>query len=49
MINIEQAILDKSPNFASKPKLVTKPTISLLKRIIYEDKINAFLENNTDT
>ncbi len=48
MINIEQAILDKFPSFASKPKLVTKPTISLLKRIIYEDKINAFLENNTD-
>lgn len=48
MINIEQAILDKFPGFANKPKLVTKPTISLLKRIIYEDKINAFLDGNTD-
>ncbi len=48
MINIEQAVFNKFPSFATKPKLVTKPTISFLKRLIHEEKINAFLENNTD-
>ncbi len=48
MINIEQAVISKFPSFATKPKLVTKPTISLLKRLIHQDKINAFLNNNTD-
>ncbi len=48
MINIEQAVIDKFPSFASQPKLVRKPTISFLKRLIHEDQINAFLSNNQD-
>ncbi len=48
MINVEQAVIDKFPSFATKPELIRKPTISLLKRLIHEDEINAFLEKNND-
>ena len=48
MINIERAVTEKFPGFASKPGVIRKPTISLLKRLIHQDEINAFLENNDD-
>lgn len=48
MINIEQAVLDKYPGFASKPELIRKPTISFLKRLIHETEINNFLIANDD-
>lgn len=48
MINIEQAVIDKFPGFASKPGLIRKPTISLLKRLIHENEINSFLSDNQD-
>ena len=48
MINIERAVTEKFPSFASKPKLIRKPTISLLKRLIHETEINDFLTKNDD-
>ncbi|WP_086930375.1 GNAT family N-acyltransferase [Agarilytica rhodophyticola] len=48
MINIEQAVLNKFPGFAAQPTLIRKPAISFLKRLIHEDEINAFLEDNKD-
>lgn len=46
MINIEQAVVDKFPGFASKPSLIRRPAISFLRRLIHEKKINAFLETH---
>ncbi|WP_018016175.1 GNAT family N-acyltransferase [Teredinibacter turnerae] len=46
MINVEQAITNKFPTFASKPALIRKPTLSLLKRLIHENEINQFLTDN---
>lgn len=48
MINIEQAVTNKFPGFATQHSLIRKPTLSLLKKLIYEDKINAFLRDNAD-
>lgn len=48
MINIEQAVCDKFPGFATQPDLIRKPTISLLKKLIHQDQINNFLRDNTD-
>ncbi len=48
MINIERAVNEKFPSFASKPDLIRKPTISLLRRIIHEPQINEFLDANQD-
>lgn len=48
MINIEQAVTNKYPSFANKSPLFRKPTISLLKRLVYEDRINEFLTKNSD-
>ncbi len=43
MINIEAAVVDKFPAFANQPGLIRRPTISLLRRLIHEKEINAFL------
>ncbi|MFL0810422.1 MAG: lysophospholipid acyltransferase family protein [Agarilytica sp.] len=48
MINIEQAVCNKFPGFASQPNMLRKPTISLLKKLIHQDQINAFLLKNSD-
>ncbi|VUD51703.1 hypothetical protein TDB9533_01480 [Thalassocella blandensis] len=48
MIDIEAAVTNKFPSFANKPELIRKPTISLLKKLIHEDEINAFLQSNAD-
>lgn len=48
MINIEQAVIKKFPRFATQPGMIRKPTLSLLKRLVYEDRINAFLADNQD-
>lgn len=48
MINIEKAVTNKFPGFATKPAVIRKPTISFLRKLIYEDKINAFLRDNSD-
>ncbi|WP_075186573.1 GNAT family N-acyltransferase [Teredinibacter haidensis] len=46
MINVEQAITNKFPTFADKPALIRKPTLTLLKKLIYEDEINGFLRDH---
>lgn len=46
MINIEQAVIRKFPRFATQHPLIRKPTLSFLKKMIYQDKVNAFLEKN---
>ena len=48
MINIERAVTEKFPGFAKKPGVIRKPTISLLRRLIHEQEINSFLDNNAD-
>lgn len=48
MINIEQTILNKYPSFATRHKAIRLPTLSVLKKIIYEEEVNRFLtKNNT--
>ena len=46
MINIEQAVLDKFPAFASQPQIIRGPTVSFLKKMMHQDEVNAFLGNN---
>lgn len=46
MINIEQAVSEKFPNFAQKSALIRKPTLSFLKRLVHENQINDFLREN---
>jgi len=48
MINVEQAVISKFPGFATKPGVIRKPAISLLKKLIHEDEINEFLKQNND-
>lgn len=48
MINIERAILEKYPSFAERSKLIRKSTFSLLRKIVYERRINEFLDDNQD-
>ena len=48
MINIEQAVADKFPGFASQPELIRKPTVSLLSKLLYLREINEFLRENSD-
>lgn len=48
MINIEQAVTDKFPGFANTSGFIRRPTVSLLKKLIKEDEINAFLRTNED-
>lgn len=46
MLQVEQLISNKSPQFFEKSPLITKPTISLLKRLFHESEVNQFLEQN---
>ena len=48
MLQVEQLIADKSPQFFEKSPLITKPTLSLLKRLFHETEVNEFLEHNGD-
>ncbi|TVZ37896.1 putative hemolysin [Alteromonadaceae bacterium 2753L.S.0a.02] len=48
MINVEKAITTKFPTFASKPALIRRPTLSLLKRLVHENEINRFLLEHKD-
>lgn len=43
MLNIEQSIHNKFPNFRAKAPIIRHSTIGLLKKITREDEINAFL------
>jgi putative hemolysin len=46
MINVEEAITEKFPGFASKPAIVRKPTLSFLRKLVHEREINQFLEEH---
>ncbi len=47
MLSIEQVITERFPTFgANKPKLITRPTISLLRLLFHEKETNRFLEEH---
>lgn len=46
MLQVEQLISNKSPQFFEKSPLITKPTIGLLKRLLHEREVNQFLEQH---
>ena len=48
MLNIEQAIQEKCPNFEQRSPWVKRPTISLLRKLTHEQEINQFLERHQD-
>jgi len=48
MIDIEQAVSDKYPNFFRQPDLIRKPTLSFIKKISHSKQINEFLDENSD-
>lgn len=48
MIQVEQLIQDKSPDFFDKSPLITGPTLGILKRLFHEREVNRFLETHQD-
>lgn len=46
MIQVEQMIASKSPQFFDKSPLITRPTLSILKRLFHENEVNQFLKTN---
>ncbi|MDB4837018.1 lysophospholipid acyltransferase family protein [Marinomonas sp.] len=46
MIQVEQMITQKAPQFFDKSPLITRPTLSILKRLFHENEVNQFLEKN---
>lgn len=46
MIQVEQMIASKSPHFFDKSPFITRPTLSVLKRLFHESEVNQFLEKN---
>lgn len=48
MIDIEQAVNNKFPNFSQQPDLIRKPTLSLIKKLTHSEEINDFLEEHGD-
>ena len=48
MLNVEEALTGKFPNFATQPRIIRNPAISILKRLLYETRINDFLQRNAD-
>lgn len=50
MIDIKSTIEGSYPEFFKKyPRFITEPFITLLRRLFYEKRINAFLQKNSDT
>ncbi|ADZ89767.1 GNAT family N-acyltransferase [Marinomonas mediterranea] len=49
MIQVEQLIANKSPQFLERSHLITRPTISVLRKLFHEDEVNAFLEENENS
>ncbi len=48
MLSIEQVITERFPTLVvNKPKLITKPTISLLRILFHETETNRFLEEHS--
>ncbi|WP_133012308.1 GNAT family N-acyltransferase [Marinomonas flavescens] len=48
MIQVEQLIANKSPQFFNKSPLITRPTLSVLKHLFHENEVNHFLDKNED-
>ena len=48
MIDIEQSVTDKFPGFAATPSLIKTPTLQVLRKLIHEQEINAFLKEHGD-
>ncbi len=48
MLNIENAIQQKFPNFQHKSPWIKKPTLNLLRKLSYEHKVNEFLVAHQD-
>lgn len=46
MIQVEELIADKAPNFVNRLPLIKRPTMSLLKRLIHENEVNNFLDKH---
>ncbi|TPE54174.1 lysophospholipid acyltransferase family protein [Maribrevibacterium harenarium] len=49
MLQVEQIIADKSPQFFQKSPLITRPTVSVLKRLFHEGEVNQFLAQHGDS
>lgn len=48
MIDVERVLVDKFPSWPGKLAVVRNPTMGLLKRLFYQDQVNAFLDENAD-
>jgi hypothetical protein len=48
MLNIEQAVQQKFPNFQKTSPWIKKPTLGFLRRISHEQEVNRFLELHQD-
>ena len=46
MVNVEQVITEKYTTFASKPSIIRKTALFMLRRLFHEQEVNAFLEEN---
>ncbi len=46
MINVEQAVVNKFPKFANQPKIIRKPTVDFLKKLLHQDQVNDFLKHH---
>lgn len=46
MLNIEQSVTDKFPAFAKTKPFIRRPTLTLLRKLTHEQKINQFLTRN---
>jgi hypothetical protein len=42
MINVEQILEDAYPSFFTKPDLITRPAVAILKKLLREQELNAF-------
>jgi len=47
-LNVEQAVLNKFPDFDSKPTPFKRSAMHMLKKLVHEQEINAFLAKNKD-
>ncbi len=48
MIDVERVLVDKFPSWSDKPAAVRNPTMGLLKRLFYQNQVNAFLDDNAE-
>lgn len=46
MINIEQSVATRLPWISNQPSLIKRSTFGLLRKLVHEDEINAFLDEH---